>query len=261
MNQNILKIQSAIEPIRQAITSHSVYKYIHELEDLQLFMQDHVFAVWDFMSLLKGLQRNLTCVDIPWIPVGNATTRFLINEIVIGEESDKDEEGNVMSHFELYLKAMQQSGAATEQIENFITLLSQKVSVQEALVKVEVSESVRQFVDFTFEVINTQKPHIMAAVFTFGREDLIPDMFLSMVKDLNQSMPERISIFNYYLERHIEVDGDHHSHLALQMVEELCGDDAEKWAEAEAYSLRSLKVRNELWNGVEVKIKELAESV
>jgi len=82
-----------------------------------------------------------------------------------------------------------------------------------------------------------------------------------MVKDLNQSMPESISIFNYYLERHIEVDGDHHSHLALKMVEELCGNDAEKWAEAEAYSLRSLEVRNQLWNGVEVKIKELVESV
>ncbi|MEA5258471.1 DUF3050 domain-containing protein [Arcicella aquatica] len=261
MNPNIIKIQSAIDPIRQQITSHSVYKHIHELEDLQLFMQNHVFAVWDFMSLLKGLQRHLTCVDIPWVPVGNASTRFLINEIVIGEESDTDTEGNTMSHFELYLKAMQQAGANTEQINQFIQLITQKTPVLEALTEVGVSDSIRQFVAFTFEVINTQKPHIMAAVFTFGREDLIPDMFVSMVKDLNQSMPERISIFNYYLERHIEVDGDHHSHLALKMVEELCGDDAEKWQEAEAYSLKSLEVRNQLWSGVEAKVKELTESV
>jgi hypothetical protein len=257
MNSNITNIQSAIEVTRQSLTNHPVYKHIHELEDLQLFMQDHIFAVWDFMSLLKALQRNLTCVEVPWVPVGNASTRFLINEIVIGEESDTNTEGVTMSHFELYLQAMQQAGANAAQMEQFIQLITEKVSVSEALVQVGVSESVKQFVEFTFEVINTNQAHIQAAVFTFGREDLIPTMFISMVKDLNKEMPEKISMFNYYLERHIEVDGDHHSHLALKMVADLCGDDAQKWQEAEAYSVRALAVREKLWDGVEAKIQAL----
>jgi hypothetical protein len=260
MNTQVTKIQQAISPIRESLTNHAVYQRISQIDHLQVFMQDHIFAVWDFMSILKALQRNLTCVELPWIPVGSAQTRYLINEIVNGEESDVDEVGNRMSHFELYLDAMSQADADLEQIKEFLNLITQKVSVNDALVKVGVSDSVRDFVNFTFEVIATNQPHIQAAVFTFGREDLIPDMFIAMVKDLNASMPEKISKFTYYLERHIEVDGDHHSHLALQMVEELCGNDATKWQEAIDYSVKALEMRKKLWDGVEEKVQKLALS-
>ncbi|MFC0182867.1 Protein of unknown function [Pseudarcicella hirudinis] len=258
MKQQIAQIQASISQTRQTLTEHPVYQQIHQLEHLQIFMQHHVFAVWDFMSLLKVLQRNLTCVEIPWIPVGNADTRYLINEIVNGEESDVDQDGNRLSHFEIYLNAMRQAGTDCSQMENFLTLLNKKVSVSEALIQTNASDSVKQFVDFTFEIINSGKPHIQAAVFTFGREDLIPDMFVSMVKDLNREIPEKISVFNYYLERHIEVDGDHHSHLAIQMVEDLCGEDAQKWEEAAAFSQKALEVRQKLWDGIAEKIKDLA---
>lgn len=255
MNNSINKIQEAIAPLREALTDHSVYHQINQIEHLQLFMQDHIFAVWDFMSILKALQRNLTCVEVPWVPVGSAETRYLINEIVNGEESDVDEEGVRMSHFELYLDAMRQSGADLSQMEQFLALLSQKTSVSEALDIVGVSQSVKDFVNFTFEVIATNQPHIQAAVFTFGREDLIPDMFIAMVKDLHAEMPERIAKFRYYLERHIEVDGDHHSHLAIQMVTELCGTDETKWQEALTYSVKALQMRKVLWDGVEAKVQ------
>src|SRR5688500_7535225 len=97
------RIQNEIEPLRQQIINHKVYSVINDLEDLRIFMQYHVYAVWDFMSLLKSLQINLTCTTIPWFPVGSANNRYLINEIVAGEESDVDSKGERKSHFEMYL--------------------------------------------------------------------------------------------------------------------------------------------------------------
>lgn len=241
-------LQAAIKPLRDELIQHPLYQQLQTLKDIQHFTQHHVFAVWDFMSLLKSLQRNLTCVELPWMPVGNANTRFLINEIVVGEESDVDEDGVRMSHYELYRKAMMQMKADTSLIDTFMSALKTGHSVQEALQLAKVPQGVQAFVEFTFDVVATNKPHIQAAVFTFGREDLIPDMFLSIVRDLSQQYPEQVSTFLYYLERHIEVDGGHHSHLALEMVSELCGDDAQKWEEAQAWSLKGLVARKQLWD-------------
>jgi hypothetical protein len=263
-NHSLHTIRKNIEGLRHEIVNHKVYGVIEDVEDLQIFMQYHVYAVWDFMSLLKALQNNVTCTSIPWFPKGSAESRYLINEIVAGEESDIDLEGNRKSHFELYLQAMQQCGADTVQIEKFLAVLQESGNMSLAFTSSQTPEQARDFVNYTFEVIHTQKSHVQAAVFTFGREDLIPDMFLSLIHDLHQELPESISCFKYYLERHIEVDGDHHSHLALQMTSNLCGEDAQHWKEAEEYTLRSLEKRIALWNGAYnqiVRNKMLAPSV
>jgi hypothetical protein len=91
---------------------------------------------------------------------------------------------------------------------------------------------------------------VQAAVFTFGREDLIPDMFIGIVKELSLAHSEALNVFKYYLERHIEVDGGHHSHLAIEMVTTLCGTDHDKWEAATKASIEALTKRNELWNAV-----------
>ncbi len=248
-NTYLDKLRHSIEAVRNDIVAHPLYSHIHTIQDVQIFTQYHVYAVWDFMSLLKGLQQQLTCVQYPWVPVGNANTRYLINEIVAGEESDVDEQGNRCSHFELYCRAMQQMGAATEAIEQLLALLQQGVSVQEALDKLAVPPAVKQFVGFTFDILQQGNAALMAAVFTFGREDLIPDMFIHLVKDLEQKFPGQLEVFRYYLERHIEVDGGHHSHLAMEMVQELCGANEEAWQKATAAAVQALKMRNLLWSG------------
>ncbi|MGA9648191.1 DUF3050 domain-containing protein [Pedobacter sp.] len=254
MHSNIKKIQENIEPLRQQIINHKVYGEISELEDLQIFMEHHIYAVWDFMSLLKALQINLTCTTLPWFPVGDAVTRQLINEIVAGEESDVDVEGNIKSHFELYLDAMLQCGAKVEPIRNFLTSLQKGRDFDMAFELAQVPAAARDFVKSTFDTINSEKTHLQAASFTFGREDLIPNMFFSMVNDLNSSQPEKVSIFKYYLERHIEVDGDHHSHLALSMTEKLCEKDETFWAEAEATTKIALQKRIDLWDAAYAEI-------
>ncbi|MDR6781802.1 hypothetical protein ABIE26_001710 [Pedobacter africanus] len=249
MSEALKRIQDNIEPLRQQIINHKVYELINSVEDLRIFMEYHVYAVWDFMSILKALQINLTCTTIPWFPVGSANTRYLINEIVAGEESDIDSTGQRKSHFEMYLDAMEQCGASTDEIGNFLTALKNKGDLHTAFELAGSPEHARDFVDFTFKIIRSNQAHLQASTFTFGREDLIPNMFLSIVNDLNQKFPEQLSLFKYYLDRHIEVDGDHHSYLALAMTAELCGDDAACWQEAEQASITALQKRIHLWDG------------
>jgi hypothetical protein len=254
MSPKLEKIRVAIEPLRQEIINHKVYSVIQDMDDLKIFMQYHVYAVWDFMSLLKTLQNGLTCTTVPWFPKGSADTRFLINEIVVGEESDIDQDGNRKSHFELYLDAMKQCGSDTAPIEKFIAKLKDTGDLNAAFVASDAPIEVRNFVNFTFDIIRSHKDYLQSAIFTFGREDLIPGMFISIVNDVHKNFPDSISIFKYYLERHIEVDGDHHSNLALQMTSNLCETKEQFWEEAEKATLTSLKKRIELWDGVYERI-------
>ncbi len=250
MNPHIKKIQEDIESLRQQIINHKVYAVINNLDDLNVFMKYHVFAVWDFMSLLKALQINLTCTTVPWFPVGSADTRFLINEIVVGEESDVDQLGKRKSHFEIYLEAMKQSDADYSCIDLFVQTLKQTKDIQISFEKANVPAAAKKFVEYSFEIINSGKAHLQAAAFTFGREDLIPGMFHSIINDIDKKIPNSISIFKYYLERHIEVDGGHHSHLALEMMANLCCTDEDYWNEAKTVTINSLQKRIELWDAV-----------
>lgn len=250
MNTRVFNLKQQIAEERIKLLSHPVYTKINELSGLQKFTQFHVFAVWDFMSLLKSLQTCLTSVSIPWLPSGTPTTRFLINEIVLGEESDIDEYGNRISHFELYLKAMQQLGADTFPIDSLIASIQSGNTIFDAIEHSSIHDNVKQFLYFTFDIALYKPAHIKAAVFTFGREDLIPSMFHELLAHLHTEMPEKVSTLKYYIERHIEVDGDHHSHLAIEMVAELCKDDDEKWNEAALAAKKALEMRYLLWDAV-----------
>ena len=250
MQSHIERLKLSIQPTRAALLSHPVYSQINDFEGLQHFAKYHVFAVWDFMSLLKSLQIGLTCVSLPWLPVGSANTRFLINEIVTGEESDVDEQGNRVSHFELYLSAMRQMGADTSKMDQLLSLLKAGNTINDCIEAVDMPLQVKQFLQYTFHIAMHAPMHVKAAVFTFGREDLIPDMFTQILNKIYAEHPDKVSIFNYYIERHIEVDGGHHSELAIEMVSELCGDNAENWEEATKAAVDSLKIRAILWDAV-----------
>jgi hypothetical protein len=217
-------------------------------------MEQHIFAVWDFMSLLKALQRNLTCVEVPWSPKGSPITRRFINEIVLGEESDLDKDGKVLSHFEMYLEAMQQIGANTLPIHQLTEWLSYGKTLDEALYQLDIREETRSFVRFTFDIINSGQIHKIAALFTFGREDLIPDMFIEILREMQGQGQTNIDKLLYYLERHIEVDGGDHGPISLQMMDEICGTDAIKWQEATEVSIQALEKRYALWDGVQANL-------
>lgn len=244
----------SIQPLKKQLINHELYSNINTIERLCIFMEAHVFAVWDFMSLLKTLQMNLTCTTVPWHPFGSANTRYLINEIVTGEECDVDIYGKRASHYEMYLDAMRQAGASTQKIEKFTSLVYAGSEINNALKICILKEDVQAFVKNTFRIIDTGKSYLQAAVFTYGREDLIPDMFISFIGKMSGS-EKHLTKFKYYLERHIEIDGSHHSLLAQEMTSELCGNDSQKWAEATEAVIQSLKSRLKLWDCINESIK------
>jgi len=246
----IATIRQTIAPARQRLLAHPLYASMASLQDVQRFMEFHVFAVWDFMSLLKRLQRDLTCLDLPWVPVGDAEVRYLINEIVCGEESDVDPQGTRISHFELYQRAMQQAGASSQAVTNALASVKAKASTSAALQSAGVPSGAAEFSAHTFHTASIGKIHEVAAAFTFGREDLIPDMFHELVVKLSREHPGKLDTFRYYLERHIEVDGGHHGAISLRMVELLCGQDDQKWQEAGQAALAAIESRTKLWDAI-----------
>lgn len=246
MNPKILEITNNIQPYKDQIINHSLYKNLNRVEDIAILMEHHVYAVWDFMSLLKSLQSNLTCTTVPWIPVGDGKIRQLINSIVLEEESDVDNEGSPSSHYEMYLAAMKECGANTFAIEKFINnIVDNKIPT--------VNKGIDKFLKSTFDIIESGETHKIASAFTFGREDLIPDMFTSIVKEYNTD--NNLDKFVYYLERHIELDGGEHGPLALELISSLCGNDNKKWRDVEETAIASLVSRRELWDLVLSKLK------
>lgn len=247
-------LMERLQPMYARLGSHPLYASFRTVEHLQMFMEAHVFAVWDFMSLLKTLQRGLTCVDVPWVPSRMPESRRLVNEIVLGEESDIYE-GRPASHFEIYLLAMQACGAETRAIDLLLQEIARGANVEDVLPRCGVPAEAAEFVRSTFRILEEDQLHTTAAAFTFGREDLIPEMFKGLVRDLNRKLSGKLSIFLWYLERHIEVDGEEHGPMALRMVSELCGDDDRKWQEAEEAAILAIEARLRLWDGIAARIQ------
>lgn len=243
-------IQVRLAPLRQSLLEHEVYARIDNLAALRVFMQHHVFAVWDFMSLLKTLQRRLSCVDVPWLSPADGANCRLVNEIVLGEESDENGAGGYASHFELYHRSMERCGANTRGIDRFLAVLQSGSDIANALVAAETPDSVRRFVSETFDVIESGDLVAIAATFTFGREDLLPDLFRQIVVRLSGEAENGLDYFRFYLERHIDLDGDQHGPMAERLVASLCGDDPARWQGAEEAAVRALESRQRLWDGV-----------
>lgn len=250
------QIEKQIAKFRTRLQNHELYHHLSEVEDIKIFMEKHVYAVWDFMSLLKALQQELTCVSIPWKPAPNAKIARFINEIVWGEESDVNEKGIPKSHFEMYLEAMTEVGASQEKILALLHATNSIDDIAATLQQAGLKEAERDFLDFTFQVIKTNAPHKIAAAFTFGREDLIPDMFIEIINKSKNNSDDKFPKLTYYLNRHIEVDGDEHGPLALEMITELCGEEESKWTDVLNISVAALEKRISLWDEITEEIKQ-----
>lgn len=234
MNEKILlDFQSDLQ-------NHPVYNQLTNLTNLKIFMSHHVFAVWDFMSLIKRLQKEITCVETPWRP-----SRFpkeivrMINEIVLGEESDEDGLGGYLDHFSLYLKAMEELSISTKPIRTLINTLDLNI----------IPNSIRPFVNFNLNMSQHGALPNVAAVFFYGREDIIPRMFKNIVAIIDENKIKAPSL-TYYLKRHIELDGDHHSIMAKKCLDILCENNPTKISEAISSGIAALQLRKELWNSV-----------
>ncbi|AOE48821.1 DUF3050 domain-containing protein [Kangiella sediminilitoris] len=242
-------LKEKLADLNYKLSHHETYQALNSAKSVKTFMEYHIYAVWDFMTLLKSLQQRLTCVDIPWVESKqDAEVVRFINEIVIGEESDLDPEGNAISHYSLYIKAMKEVGADTSQVERFIE--TQDLSL--------IPEGAREFVDYNLRIARDGTDEEVASAFLYGREKLIPEMFTA-IKDVMSTEQVDCPTLIYYLERHIELDGDEHGPLAEKCLQALCGDDQQKWQKAASVAEESLKLRSSLWDAVLVAINQEQE--
>lgn len=249
------QLQTQTADLRTAVLDHSIYYKLSNIEDLRSFMQYHVFAVWDFMSLLKALHNTLNRTALPWLPpVDPISTRF-VNEIILAEESDIDRNGGFASHFDLYYRSMQQCGASTDGIDRLLRSLRDEGDLAVALESSGAPEAVLQFVGHTFSVIEGGQLPELAATFTVGREDLLPAIFDRMVKQLNLEVGGNLSHFEYYLSRHIELDGDQHGPMARQLLSVACGDCDIAWQRATDAARQALLSRKNLWDAAAVSMQ------
>ena len=100
------------------------------------------------------------------------------------------------------------------------------------------------------------KPHLTATIFTLGREEIIPDMFRGLVHDFESNSSGQYKAFIYYLDRHIGLDEDEHTPLALKMIKEICGDDEQKWKESIDCGKKVMKSRIKFWDQILFEIKK-----
>jgi len=248
-----------IKTLRKELATHPVYAAVTNMDDLTTFMQHHIYSVWDFMSLVKYLQNEIAPAKSPWLPFGDAQVQRFINDIVLEEESDEGiplEDGTptYTSHFELYASAMEEVKVGSNAlIKEFVANVASD-SLKSAMQTTPIPSAAKEFMQTTFSFIHSDKPHVIAAAFALGREHIIPEMFRALLEKMKISR-EQAKVFHYYLDRHIELDGDHHGPMSLRMLELLCEGDKEKLAEAEEAAIQAIKARIKFWDGVLLAIE------
>lgn len=238
-------LRREIAGLREGLLAHPIYTAVDSPERLRRFMEGHVFAVWDFMSLAKRLQRELTCVDLPWTPPRSPAAARFINELVTAEESDLGPEGVPMSHFELYLTAMAEVGASTAPVRRFVRAIGEGARSDVALAAAAAPPAVGAFVTETLACAQGATTVEVAAAFLFGREDVIPEMFERLLERWDEGA---VPHFRYYLRRHIDLDGEAHGPLAERLLKDIAGDDTEAWRLTTRAARRAIGARIGLWD-------------
>ncbi len=219
-------------------------------------MESHVFSVWDFMTLAKRLQQDLTCTRLPWLPPADPHAARLINEVILGEESDLHPETGYCSHFELYLEAMAEVGANTSSINRFVALQRQGLEATAALQAIEVLPGVARFVSDTLQLALNAPIHCVAATFLHGREHVIPGMFERILQS-DEFIHRQAPTLCAYLKRHIELDTQDHGPAAEQLLDRLTNADPAYPQQANDAALAAVEGRIALWDEVRASLQEV----
>eukprot|EP01047_Picozoa_sp_COSAG01_P002064 COSAG01_NODE_52_length_31456_cov_125.226648_22_plen_254_part_00 len=247
------EILNELEAELKELNEHAIYKSLNNISALKCFMSYHLYAVWDFMNLLTYLQQSLTCISLPWKPTVSAKTTRLINEIKLEEESDLIN-GVHTSHFMYYLSTFKKIGDLPKDVKNFIADLEKPNIKYSTLIKQKyINPSIQNFLKHSYDAIENSIL-ATAATFTYARETLMSDMLNQILKQQSKQM-QQIKDFNSYLTRHIALDGDKHSFLALDLIDELCKNSKDKIKVLE-YAKKGIQYRILLWDDILKKIHE-----
>lgn len=260
---NSARVLKELKPLRDLLLSHKIYKSVNSIAHAQVFMKSHVYAVWDFMSLLKSMQTKLTVTSVPWVPCPDRISAYFVNSIVLTEESDNfsNNPEQSMSHFELYLEGMKELGGFSEPIEDLLNDLKQGVPLSQALSLNEknyssiIPSQTFRFVEKNLRIAKEGSLEQVTAFFLFGREDPIPDMFQGILNEIDSNLI-KAEKFKIYLNRHVQLDRDDHGPISMKIMNRICGDDEGKWNTVLNCAKEAIQDRIELWNGIEKQINQ-----
>ena len=237
---------------------YSLPQAITSIAGLRLFMEHHVFAVWDFMLLLKTLQQHLAPSGVPWVPPTHPEIAGLVNSLVAEEECDLLPEnlgGPLhLSHFAIYRRAMVEIDANTAVIDAVLQQAS-RGDLAGAVRHRGIPPPSARFLRTTQELISSGEVHALAAAFAYGRELLVPDLFRGLLDRLTVlELP--CPTLRWYLERHIVLDGDSHGPLAETMVLTLAGNDPAAHQTVQTVRRQVLADRSAFWDAIELQLRE-----
>ena len=245
---NLKSNKKKLNDLKRKITAHPLFANKLEPKHICKFMESHIFAVWGFMSILKSLQKMITPNNLPWMPNKNTKNGLVnfVNEIILCEESDYIEGIGFISHFEIYLLAMKNMDAKTDQLDKLISIISSKGYDEKYLDNIDATDEVKSFLKHDLEVsMKGTLPEIVGA-FTLGREKVIPNMFGYILPAIKETSTSKYLVT--YLERHIDIDGDRHGPLSMKLLNTSCGE--KELSLAYATAIKSLELRLLVWDRV-----------
>jgi hypothetical protein len=247
-------LERQLVPLQQRMASHPLIGHLTTLLAVRCFMAHHVFAVWDFVCLLKTLYARIGCVGVPWFPPKNAESVYFLSTILLDEESDQlPHQAQRLCHFDLYVQAMIGCGANTGPMQQFLLQLGQGQSIHQALQSTDIPVAARQFVQSTWTFFDQPTP-ALAAAFVLGREAMVPPLFAPLLQQIQNHCIPHCDLFCTYLSRHITMDSREHYPQAVKMLESLCGDSAEDWQLAGQAAEQALRQRLQFLTGIQAAL-------
>lgn len=249
LSDPIAYLQQEVAPTRRLLLNNGLYYQLQSLPDLRRFMEHHIFTVWDFIALVKALRRELVVAPGSQLPASVVARRF-ITEVVPDEETTTSLPGRLVSHFALYVRAMEECGADTTPIRQLVAAVTAGRPTEEALQAAQAPDAVRQFVGTTFSIIHSGKPHAVAAAVAFGHEEWIPNRLRQLVNTLRAQLPGQLDTFASCLDQHGHCATGKHALLGRELVRELCADAPERWQDCQEVAIRCLEARLKLWDGI-----------
>ena len=243
---HLSELQKQIKPLRDQLREHPLYISIREKEDLQIFMEGHVFAVWDFASLINGLRSRLTHLG-DHSGLDNQSLLALLEAIINRGSEGADKPFGLFSD---YREAMQRAGAGTFEIDDLVNRVRTGTPPERAILDSKLPGYVVQFLDHTFSILRESNPVVMAATFAFGRGGLIPDIFSRLIDKRIGEGDDSLSGLQAYFDGYIEVGSTENAPLIARLITHLCGDDLNAWSECLRAADDALRARIALWNGI-----------
>ncbi len=231
-------------------SNHPVHHHINTKQQLQVYMEHQVFALWANMSLLNSLKEEFTKTTNPWLPIGDPELRFLINKTILQEETAKNYFGAHQSKFEIYLDAMAATGANTENITNFLRHVSHGTDIFLIIAASKLPICIKKFIKTIFDIISEEKPHKIAAAFVYSRVGMRDRNLINTISEIEKADKADLKLFKYYLR--LQAGSD--SEPTFKILDKLCGKDMDKWRDTERIAEIILQNQRTLMEGIKTDL-------